>query len=123
MAVAWYESRFQQDAEGDHERLAGGKKGEPNSFCAMQIGKSNFRGLGVTRNDVQKSIDTCIATGLRLMHISFGVCRAQPLEHRLDHYAVGGDGCTTPPRDEGGHRIRKALWLYKAVPRSDVNPG
>lgn len=116
VSVAWFESRFQQNAEGDHE-IVNGKKdlSKPNSFCAMQIGKSNFAGLGVTAEALLSDIDLCVDTGLRLMHVSFGVCRAAPLEHRLDHYATGGEGCRVPPHDEGGNRIRKAQWLFKNV--------
>ena len=39
-----------------------------------------------------------------------------PIEGRLDHYATGGSGCRKPLKDEGAHRVRKALRLFKEVP-------
>ena len=124
VSVAWFESRFQPDALGDHERLADGRKGEPTSFCAMQINRTNLAGLGVSREKLLGDIDACIGAGLRLMRASFRVCAGQEVERRLDWYAVGGNACTRPPRDEGAHRMRKGMWLFSSVPRPPrVNPG
>lgn len=128
VSVAWFESRFQPDAVGDCTDAQGrgvpcvDAKGAPtpgatpHSFCAFQIGSSNFAALGTTRAEVQGSIRACTLAAAKMMRISFGVCRAEPLERRLDHYAVGGNGCQKPRRDEGAHRIRKAQWLYANVP-------
>jgi len=122
VSVAWHESNFRQDAEGDHEKLPDGKKGRPRSFCAMQIHESNFAAFGVTREAItlgsseQSAISRCIEVGLRLLHVSFAVCREKPIEGRLDHYATGGSGCRKPLKDEGAHRVRKALRLFKEVP-------
>ena len=112
VATARFESAFKQDAEGDPLR------GEPQSFCLLQVGKSNFAQLGVTRELMQHDIKTCVRTGLRMMHISFNVCRSRPIDERLNQYATGGGSCVQPKHDEGGHRVRLALWLYKRVAKS-----
>src|SRR5262245_18473882 len=49
VSVAWFESRFRQYAEGDHARWPDGKKGQPTSFCTLQVSQTNFAALGVTR--------------------------------------------------------------------------
>jgi hypothetical protein len=121
VSVAWFEGRLNPRAEGDRtcKRYDGERcieRGEPTSFCTMQIAESNFPALGVTREIVQGSIDSCIDAGLRMMKSSFSVCRAKPLEHRLDWYATGGEGCVAPFHDEGVHRVRRGQWLFGAVP-------
>lgn len=128
VSTAWFESGFRQDAEGDFVR------GAPTSFCALQVNASNFRALGVTREALtrdeldaegrvaRRAIDVCADAGLRMMRVSFGVCRGKPLERRMDHYARGGDGCLPPPHDEGTHRVKKALWLFERVPAPAAAP-
>lgn len=127
VSVAWFESRFQPDAEGDRpclERDARGecsRRGEPQSFCALQVGRSNLAWLGVTRERLLEDVDACVDVGLRMMHLSFRVCRAEPLEHRLAHYAAGGYRCPLSNEDasrKSGHRMAKAIWLFQNTPRS-----
>ena len=119
VSVAWFESHFKPDAIGDHDRRADGTKGEPRSFCAMQIGKSNFAALGITRAEILGDIDVCIDAGLRMMHISYAVCRGIPIEERLAHYAGGGGSCPIHNADavrKSKHRVAKSHWLFRAVP-------
>lgn len=118
VSVAWFESHFQPNAEGDKPKLADGSRGRARSVCAMQVHESNYAQLGVTRAALQEDVQTCFDTGLRLLHVSFGVCRARPLEHRVAHYAGGGNGCPTngEATSKSIHRVKKALELYKAVP-------
>jgi hypothetical protein len=122
VSIAWFESggTFQPDAEGDRPCLERTeetctRRGEPRSFCTMQVHRSNFRGLGISRERIQRDIGVCIEAGLTMMHASFSACRTHPLEERLDAYAVGGAGCTHPWRDEGGHRVRKGLALFASA--------
>jgi len=125
-SVADFESGLIPDAEGDciaNGKLVPSKVGvcptgsKPHSFCALQVNESNFKELGITRESVQTDIDVCIRSGLRLMHISFAVCRARPLEERLAHYAGGGEGCPTneDATKKSRHRVLKALWLFKQI--------
>lgn len=116
VATARFESAFKPDAEGDFDKRADGTRGEPNSFCLLQVGKSNFGFLGVTREQMQSDVATCVRAGLRMMHVSFTVCRGRPIEERLNQYTTGGGACVQPTHDEGGHRVRLALWLYRRVP-------
>lgn len=118
VGVAFYESHFQPDAEGDRPKLADGTRGRARSVCAMQIHETNFAAMKVTRAELLGDIQRCIDTGLEMLHISFSVCRAKPLERRIAHYAGGGNGCPTngEATSKSEHRVRKALELFKAVP-------
>jgi len=119
VGVAFYESHFQQDAEGDRIKLAGGALGRARSVCAMQIHETNFAAMKVTRGELMGNIQRCVDTGLEMLHISFSVCRGKPLEQRVAHYAGGGNGCPTngEATSKSEHRVRKALELFKAVPQ------
>lgn len=120
VAIAWFESRFQPDAQGDCDKTT--DKGicapgsRPHSFCLVQVSETNFRGLRTSRDEVQADVDKCLAAGHRLMHQSFRVCANKPLEDRLNWYAAGGPTCTEPRRQEGRHRMRKAIALFKELP-------
>lgn len=124
-STARYESGFIPNAEGDctssDGKLVASKAGvcpigtKPHSYCLVQVGESNFKFLGVTKDEIQTNIDTCVRSGLRLMHISFKVCHERVLEERLSHYAGGGNGCPTwqDAINKSRHRITLALWLFK----------
>lgn len=91
------------------------KKGPPQSFCAFQIHRSNFPSLGVNEADVLGSIETCTRSALRLMHASFNLCSGGSWTSLdlLNQYTTGGGVCVRPTRDEGEHRMRRAMWLYR----------
>ena len=113
VSLGWFEARFKPDAEGDHAKLAGGQKGEPASFCMMQIGRSNLRWLGTTPEAIQKDFGVCVRTARKMLSTSMHLCSTRPLEERLAWYAAGGDGCpSTAGVRESGHRIRKAQWIF-----------
>lgn len=125
-ATADFESGLIPNAEGDcilKGKLVASKAGvcptgaTPHSFCALQVNESNFKTLGITREEVQTDINVCVRSGLRLMHTSFQVCRARPLEERLAHYAGGRDGCPTneDATKKSRHRMMRALWLFKQL--------
>lgn len=123
VSVMWFESNFKPDASGDcDEKLPNGMckvGGRPRSFCAFQIHESNFKMLGVTKDSLMSSIDTCVDAGFKLMKISFGICSGKDwkVEDRLNQYATGGGVCVRPTKDEGAHRVRKGMWLFKSVSR------
>lgn len=116
VSVMWFESHFKPDAAGDFVTNARGEK-RATSFCAFQISETNFQYLGVTREQIQTDIQTCVDSGFRMMHASFKICSgsAWKLEDRLNQYATGGGACVRPKHDEGAHRVRKGIWLYAAV--------
>lgn len=124
VSVAWFESRFQPDAEGDcdktNETGTCVKGSKPHSFCLLQIGESNFKGFRTTREEVQTNVDSCITVGLGLMNQSFRICASKPLPERLAQYAGGGPVCFTKDeaRKKSGSRMAKAVWIYshKAPP-------
>ena len=123
VSVGRFESELQPDAEGDCTKDGVNVKctvsgAIPHSFCLLQVNESNFKGFGITREMIQTDIDVCVATGLSMMHSSFAVCRALPLEDRLRWYAGGGSGCPTgeDAMNKSRHRIAKGMWLFKASP-------
>lgn len=115
VSVAWFESTFKPDAVGD--------KGQ--SVCLFQIGVSNLKGLGVTKNELLTDVAACTRAARRMMKASIGVCSKRPLEDWLGQYAAGGDSCGGPEGQglrESRHRVRKAIWLFSNIPFADSRP-
>ena len=48
VALGWFESRFRPDAVGDHG----------HSLCMLQVGESNLKELGVTRQEMLTNLET-----------------------------------------------------------------
>lgn len=83
------------DDVGDCGHAGRCKPGErPRSLCAMMIGVSNLKGLGLAREELLSSIETCVRAGLRFMHVSAAICRARPLAERQANYLEGNTGCS-----------------------------
>jgi hypothetical protein len=123
VSVMWFESNFKPDATGDCEdKLPNGmcKVGaRPRSFCLFQVHESNHKALGTTKERLLSDVGACVDAGFRLMKISFAMCSGKDwkTEDRLNQYATGGGVCVRPSRDEGAHRVRKGIWLFKNTPR------
>jgi hypothetical protein len=130
VGLGWFESALRPDAEGDctlEGRVAPctTKGAVPHSHCLLQINDSNLAGLGTTRDELLTDVDVCVASGLRMMHRSFQICRAAPLEERLSWYASGGPECPTneDARKKSKHRVLRSRWLYEHVhPAADAAP-
>lgn len=132
VAVGEYESHMKPDAEGDCVKPNGvavdsvsgvcpaGSK--PRSLCMLQVGVSNLRSLNLTTEEIRTDIDVCIRAGLRLMRISFGVCRTAPIDERLRHYAGGGETCTVgeDAKRKSIHRMTRGRWLHTRIRASGV---
>ena len=102
VALAWFESRFDPKAVGDHG----------NSLGLFQVGVSNLASLGIERDDLfdpKKAADAA----LRMIRTSFVVCRVRPKEERLAHYAAGGPDCSKGG-NESRHRTALAARLLRA---------
>ena len=104
VALGWFESRFRPDAVGDNGR----------SLCMLQVGESNLKALGGTREAMLTDLSTCLHAGLKMIRASFAVCGANPLEERLGHYAAGGPGCRGV--NESRHRVGLAMRLFRDHP-------
>jgi hypothetical protein len=104
VALMWFESRFDPNAAGDHGQSLG----------LAQIGVSNLHALGLTREQLFDPA-TNTRAALRMMQLSFVVCRVHPKEERLAHYAAGGDGCTKGIK-ESVHRTQLAARLLRDHP-------
>ena len=121
LSVANFESSLKPDAEGDcdpKDREKNGlcKKGaRGHSLCMFQVGESNLKSLGTTREEIQRDLSVCARSALSLIKISFGVCRAKAAEDQLAQYAAGGGACGGPKGEgllESRHRMAKAKWIF-----------
>lgn len=95
VSLAWFESRFDTKALGDHGQAHGlyqqhdhGVLDEP--FMATIIAIQQIR-------------------------ISSRICKSKPLEEMLGWYAAGGNDCNRGLK-ESRHRVLKALWLFRNYP-------
>lgn len=121
VSVAWFEGRFDPKAKGDC--LEKDKKGRciarPQSLCMFQIGRSNLKYLETTEEEILESTEVCTRAAMKMMKISFNVCRGRNEADFLGHYAAGGDACGGPKGEglrESGHRMLKAKWIFDHVP-------
>lgn len=120
VGVAQMESSFDPKAKGDgclerDENKKCVKRGEPQSLCAFQVGRSNFAVLGTNEEEILGDVFVCTRVALRLMHASFKICSGaewKPID-RLNQYTTGGGVCVRPLHDEGEHRMRRGMWLYQ----------
>lgn len=124
LGIAFYESNFRPDAEGDCRKKDGGtiasvsgrcKDSTASSLCLLQVSSGNLKGLGLTREEILRDTRVCVRAGLRLVHVSMGVCRAKAYEDRLAQYAHGGDTCGGAKGEgimESRHRVAKAKWFF-----------
>lgn len=111
LSVAWYESRFRVDAEGDGGRSHG-------LFQIQTWG-------GLKEPELH---DPELATPIahRLFLVSFRNCAARPWAERLAWYADGGMGCGREgPRGElarkkSAHRMALAARILKDFPLDDA---
>lgn len=119
VSTAWFEGRFDPKAKGDGgcRRMGADnkclEKGPPQSFCMFQIGKSNFEYLKTSEEEILGSTEVCTRMAVKMMKISFGVCKGRPMDEWLGHYASGGDTCKG--LTESRHRVNKAKWLFTNV--------
>lgn len=102
VSLAWFESRFDPHASGDH--------GE--SLGLFQINRHNFT---VPAEIAMQDPYIAAREALRLVRESFRVCRGKPLDEQLGWYAAGGVGCDRA-LDKSRHRVRRAVWLERRFP-------
>lgn len=111
LSVASFESSFQKRVDEGVGRGDGGR-----SYCLMQIRV----GSGVTREgwtgrQLIEDRRRCFRAALHLLHSSFGICHALPLEDRLSAYATGH--CINDLRVSRSRVGRaKAWWTTHAAP-------
>jgi hypothetical protein len=95
VSLAWYESRFNPKAIGDHGKSFG---------LYQQQGHGEISDSRVATEVAYNQIKT-----------SFRVCNGKPIEDRLGWYAAGGPTCDYGLR-ESRHRMLKAFWLVGKFP-------
>ena len=111
VSLGWFEGRFRQDAVNAKE----------GSYCMFQVNQSNFKALGVTREQIQSNFVVCTRAALEMAKVSGHVCSRRPREEFLGHYASGGDTC-------GGvrasvNRMRKAFSIFDRWKREEDQDG
>ncbi len=99
VSLAWFESRFRGDAEGDHGQSLG----------LYQISRAHA--------PRQELLGAASATrrALALIRTSQRVCAARPLEEQLGWYASGGSSCGGLTKSR--HRVNLAGKLLREHPR------
>jgi hypothetical protein len=98
VALAWFESRFQPDAEGDSK----------SSFGLYQIAPGT---CGCSKDELINP-ESASRIAVRLIKVSRSICRDYPNEERLGWYAQGGNTCDSERgRRLSAHRIAKAKRL------------
>jgi hypothetical protein len=129
VSVAWFESSFNPKAEGDHDCLKRASdtnrclvfdKSKPRSFGLGQIGESNFKTLGVTKELLLEDPDVQVGAMNTMLRQSLYICRAEPEDFRVAWYAVGGEGCAQG-HVVSRHRVLKAKWLFANVRPKDAD--
>lgn len=94
VSLAWFESRFDRAANGDH-------------------GKSH--GLYQVQGPVIEDVKGQTIQANEMILQSFRVCKGKTLTEKLGWYAAGGNDCERGLR-ESRHRMGKALTLLKKFP-------
>jgi hypothetical protein len=97
VSLAWFESRFDPQAKGDHGASLG----------LFQINGSHAKSIEL--------LEPAWAPyhALSLIKRSFEVCHAQPVDDRLSWYAAGGVGCSEAGAIKSRHRMALARRLYE----------
>lgn len=124
LSIGWFESHFQQDAEGDCDKKKENgtcvKGSTPHSFCMFQINDSNLKGFGTTKEEIKKDFSVCMRAANKMMRESFRICGHKPLEDRLRWYAAGQNGCPDDKKEDAirksHHRMNKAIWIFNHYP-------
>lgn len=95
VSLAWFESRFDTKATGDHGAAHGLYQ----------------------QHDHGKLEDPFEATimAFQQIRISMRACRSRPMEEMLGWYAAGGKDCNRGLK-ESRHRVLKSVWLIKNHP-------
>lgn len=97
VSLAWFESRFDPQAHGDHGQSLG----------LFQISRVHAKSVELLEPNYAPY------HALSLIRRSFEVCRSKPVDERLAWYAAGGDGCSDAGIRKSAHRMALARRLYE----------
>lgn len=92
ISLAWFESRFDVNAIGDHGK----------SFGLYQQ-----QGLGPINGAKRQTV-----IAIEQIRKSMRICANRPLVEMLGWYAAGGPNCDRGLR-ESRHRVLKAMWIER----------
>jgi membrane-bound lytic murein transglycosylase MltF len=104
VSLAFHESRFDPKAVAP----------DGSSLGLTQIDLSNLKNLGLSRKEELFDPETNLRAAVKLMRISYRLCRWHPIDERLANYASGGGTCSVP---EGLVASRKRMRLAAALLR------
>lgn len=95
-----------------HGTCVPGAKG--SSFGLGQVNKTNFAWLGIGSAEAYLSdVGQQVRTVLTMLHRSFTICRARPVDERASWYVRGGDGC--PETEEAKRLSRHRLTFGRSL--------
>ena len=121
LSVAWFESTFNPAARGDRGASWGLFQVSPPTAQPYADGTRAKRIAFGDLVDLWRPVgmdlldpEAAAPLALRLMRVSFGICRDRPRSERLGWYAAGGEGCRG--LKESRNRVAKAEWLALAYP-------
>jgi hypothetical protein len=121
LSVAFYESHFKPEAKGDGGASLGLFQIAPGTaqpyvgwVRAKRAARGDVFDPWATVRDELFDVEASPGLALRLMRVSFEICRDRPREERLGWYAAGGSGCRGIK--ESRHRVAKAEWIARAFP-------
>lgn len=127
VSVAWFESHFKPSAKGDAGASLGLLQIAPGTaqpyLGQVRAKRAAFGDIFDPWNTVRDDlfdVEASPSIAIKLMRVSFGICRDRPREDRLGWYAAGGAGCRGLV--ESRHRVAKAQWLAQAYPFVFVEP-
>jgi hypothetical protein len=107
LAIAWYESRFNPTAIGDHGQSVG--------LFQIQIATAKELHSDVTGNMLLSPRDAA-PIALAVIRESYRVCGRAGWDEKLGWYAAGGNGCKDAGKQKSIHRMHMAERIRKNYP-------
>lgn len=121
LSVASFESVFDPSAKGDRGASLGLFQITPATAKPYQGQAHALRAVWGDTFDPWRPVseellepEGAAPLAIRLMRVSFWICRDRPRDERLGWYAAGGFGCRGVR--ESKHRVNRALWIARAFP-------
>jgi hypothetical protein len=103
VVIGWHESRYRPDVVGDHGA----------SFGLFQVNAWTAKDVGCSKEDLLNP-NKSAECALKLLHVSFSVCKRRPITERLAQYAYGHD--CDHRLELSRYRMKTAAKLVKKIP-------
>src|SRR5580692_4684109 len=121
LSVAWFESKYDPSAKGDRGASLGlfqvttgtAKPYQGQAHATRALWGDTFDPWAPVAEELLEP-EAAAPIAIRLMRVSFWICRGRPKDEALGWYAAGGLGCRGVR--ESRHRVNKALWIARTYP-------